>query len=87
VEKKQDENNDTCQIASHGMSGLWLHEQFTKIVKSNIKELEWKMTVSGKNTDLLEELNPPLQPYQMTMLLLTNNNYRQLTIVYHVRGQ
>jgi hypothetical protein len=50
------------------------------MVKSNIKELEWKMTVSGKNTDVLEELNPPLQPYQMTMLLLTNNNYRQLTV-------
>ncbi|KIJ89632.1 hypothetical protein K443DRAFT_15922 [Laccaria amethystina LaAM-08-1] len=38
------------------------------MVKSNIKELEWKMTISGKNTDVPEELNPLLQPYQITML-------------------
>jgi hypothetical protein len=82
LEEKQDENNDTCQIAPHGMSGLWSHDQFPKMVKSNIKELEWKMTVSGKNTDVLEELNPPLQLYPMTVLVLTNNNYRQLTVVY-----
>jgi hypothetical protein len=82
VEEKQDENNDTCRIVSHGMSGLESHDQFPQMVKSNIKELEWKMTIRGKNTDVLEELNPPLQPYQITMLLLTNNNYRQLSAVY-----
>jgi hypothetical protein len=82
VEEKQDENNDTCRIASHGMSGLWSYDQFPQMVKSNIKELAWKMTISGKSTDVLEELNPPLQPYQITMLLLTNNNYRQLSAVY-----
>jgi hypothetical protein len=82
VEEKQDENNDTCRIVSHGMSGLESHDQFPQMVKSNIKELEWKMTIRGKNTDVLEELNPPLQPHQITMLLLTNNNYRQLSAVY-----
>jgi hypothetical protein len=50
--------------------------------------LEWKITISGKNTDVLEELNPPLQPYQMTMLVLTNNNYIQMTDNdNHVKGQ
>jgi hypothetical protein len=62
VEEKQDDNNDT------GMSGLWSHDQFPQMVKSNIKELAWKMTISGKNTDVPEELNPLLQPYQITML-------------------
>jgi hypothetical protein len=36
------------------LSGLWSHDQFPKMVKSKIKELEWRMTVSGKNTDVLE---------------------------------
>jgi hypothetical protein len=53
------------------MSGLWSYDQFPQMVKSNIKELALKMTISGKNTDVLEELNPPLQPYQITMLPTT----------------
>jgi hypothetical protein len=55
VEEKQDENNDTCQIASHGKSGLWSNDQLPQMVKGNIKELEWKMTINGKNTDVLED--------------------------------
>jgi hypothetical protein len=32
---EQDQNNGRYQIASHGMSGVWLHEQFPKMEKKN----------------------------------------------------